>query len=377
MRLPSPFPRCNLLDQSLVQVLVLWADKDSENLGVRAIADGMTELAKRAWGRNIFIDCKGYSSESGASLFGSRSIARDLGRKDGPIKSNLRSYDIILDSGAGDSFTDIYGLKRLVHIVYASTTASRLHLPVVMGPQTIGPFNTWIGRCCARLALKHVCLVQTRDGESAVFVESLGRSADVLATDVVFLLPGVSVAKSRDVILNVSGLLWFSDQHLPRTKYRRNVRELVRELEARGRKVSFLAHVVNEDHEAILSLLGDRFSVNEVLIPQSLEEVRRFVASGRLVIGSRMHACLNALSVGTPAICWAYSRKFAPLMHDIGWELVIDIRFVENPAQQTLQLIDTEDSELWNSRLEDTVKNVERRLEGAVTAMRHVVVESR
>ena len=32
-----------------------------------------------------------------------------------------------------------------------------------------------------------------------------------------------------------------------------------------------------------------------------------------------MHACLNALSTGVPAIAMAYSRKFAPLFDVIGW----------------------------------------------------------
>ena len=44
------------------------------------------------------------------------------------------------------------------------------------------------------------------------------------------------------------------------------------------------------------------------------------------MIGSRMHACLNALSVGTPAIPLAYSRKFAPLLGDLGWAHVVDLR---------------------------------------------------
>ena len=50
------------------------------------------------------------------------------------------------------------------------------------------------------------------------------------------------------------------------------------------------------------------------------------LAGASLVVGSRMHACLNALSVGTPAVPLAYSRKFAPLMADLGWEHVIDLR---------------------------------------------------
>src|SRR5699024_2839578 len=64
----------------------------------------------------------------------------------------------------------------------------------------------------------------------------------------------------------------------------------------------------------------------EVVVPTDLDSVRKTIAGARLLIGSRMHACLNALSVGTPAIPLAYSRKFAPLLDSVGWTTGFDLR---------------------------------------------------
>jgi polysaccharide pyruvyl transferase WcaK-like protein len=75
-------------------------------------------------------------------------------------------------------------------------------------------------------------------------------------------------------------------------------------------------------------------------MPGSLEEARQELGSARLVIGSRMHACLNALSSGTPAIAWAYSRKFAPLLADLGWHAAVDLRTPDDPVAPTLALVD-------------------------------------
>jgi len=53
--------------------------------------------------------------------------------------------------------------------------------------------------------------------------------------------------------------------------------------------------------------------------PRDLDDARWIIAGSTVLIGARMHACLNALSTGVPAIAMAYSRKFAPLFDAIGW----------------------------------------------------------
>ena len=98
-----------------------------------------------------------------------------------------------------------------------------------------------------------------------------------------------------------------------------------------GRTVSLLAHVLpsptsDDDAPAVAEFAATHAPEAEILRPTSLTHVRSLLAGASLVVGSRMHACLNALSVGTPAVPLAYSRKFAPLMADLGWPHVIDLR---------------------------------------------------
>ena len=70
----------------------------------------------------------------------------------------------------------------------------------------------------------------------------------------------------------------------------------------------------------------------------ALTDVREVLAGARLVIGSRMHACLNSLSVGVPAIPLAYSQKFAPLLMDVGWRHSIRLGEAADPAAEVLRL---------------------------------------
>ena len=56
---------------------------------------------------------------------------------------------------AGDSFADIYGRSRLLNQSVLAYLARSAGTPVVMGPQTIGPFSSRRGRALARWSHAH------------------------------------------------------------------------------------------------------------------------------------------------------------------------------------------------------------------------------
>ena len=192
-----------------------------------------------------------------------------------------------------------------------------------------------------------------RDPQSADASASMGREVDALTTDVVFCLDRPTVPRTRDVLLNVSGLLWNPGPHVDPQRYRRTITDLRTALEARGRRVGLLAHVVGrsgaDSDTATVESLGE--DGTEVVVPTDLASVRDAVASAHLVIGSRMHACLNALSVGTPAVPLAYSRKFAPLLSHLGWDATVDLRSADDPVGDVLRLLDSEDLDAGVARL--------------------------
>jgi len=349
-----------------VRVLFLWADSGSSNLGVRALAHGSLALARRAWGADLeyrFQDSAG--RENGLPL-GGREVVRNIGRRAGDISRMIASYDVIWDTGAGDSFADIYGQGRLMRMVYLQHLARRLGKPLVLGPQTIGPFRKRSSRVLARYGLRGASAIFTRDSSSTQYVARLTPRPVLANTDVVFALPRIEQARSRDVIVNISGLLWNANSHLDAGSYRKDVMRLCSELKAGGREVSILAHVVDNptpDNDVpagreVAAKLGLDF-----IEPVSLNDAREVLGSAQLVVGSRMHACLNAISMGTPTIPWAYSRKFAPLLSDLGWPHVLDLRTEADIVQETLRLAESGglDAELvmrTNAAAEDSLSQM-------------------
>jgi polysaccharide pyruvyl transferase WcaK-like protein len=85
-----------------------------------------------------------------------------------------------------------------------------------------------------------------------------------------------------------------------------------------------------------------------------------------------MHACLNALSMGTPAIPWAYSRKFAPLMSDLGWDLSVDLALEQTPGEVTAHVVTTRKGADVGDQLKGVHDLAEERLDAAVASLQSV-----
>lgn len=321
------------------RVLVLWADESSPNLGVRALARGTAALARSVW-PTAEVTTQNFGSRIPQLPIGSlRSLWAERALNRRGTHEWFRRFDIVIDSRSGDSFADIYGLRRLSLMSTVAGFAARAGVPVVLGPQTVGPFDSAVGASLARRSLASARLVLARDSASARVANRLSRARVITATDVVFALDVPSVERSRDVLLNVSGLLWKPNPHVDHLAYRRTLTGLHASLRASGRHVSVLAHVIdspNADSDAVIAREFASAVDADVIVPRDLDHVREAVASAHLVIGSRMHACLNALSVGTPAIPLAYSDKFTPLLADLGWRHSVDLRRSRDPVGEVV-----------------------------------------
>ncbi|MET0843639.1 MAG: polysaccharide pyruvyl transferase family protein [Mycetocola sp.] len=334
-----------------MRILVLWADEKSPNLGVRALARGSRDLLARVWpdAEFVFADFTSRPEQipwgRPRSLWKERALGR-LGMQDW-----LAGFDVVWDTRSGDSFTDIYGPRR--HAIMASVHefAVQAGASVMIAPQTIGPFSSARGRMLARRNLSRSALVFARDPRSAVESHRLGRSVDATSSDLAFAIEAPAPTVSRDVMMNVSGLLWKDNPHTDARVYRDAVRVVIRSLLDSGRGVTLFPHVLDShDHDndvPALSALTTEFSTDlDVFAPTGLDDVRSAVSSSKLVIGARMHACLNALSTGVPAIAMAYSRKFEPLLNSVDWPHSVSLVGDPDPAAAVLRAVADESLEV-------------------------------
>jgi colanic acid/amylovoran biosynthesis protein len=331
-----------------MRVLVLWADHRSTNLGIRALATGAQELVRALW-PDAEVDFQNYGPGAAPGPPRASTLAKAMVGVDRAYLTWLREYDVVLDTGSGDSFADIYGMRRLLEMAAVRRLAVRGGGVVMMAPQTVGPFTSWASRVVARRSLRGVRRVYARDEESLRFAQQLGIDARP-ATDMVFAIPRPPLQPSQDVLFNVSGLLWEPNPHVDHERYRDAAMAYCTWLLERGHRLTLLAHVLDSDNpdndRPAVEALAARLDADvQTVVPTDLDHVRSVIATARLVVGSRMHACLNALSIGVPALPWAYSRKFAPLLAGLGWDLSLDLRtdsdVVERSKEITAEVLTT------------------------------------
>lgn len=315
-----------------VRVLILWANPRSANLGVQVISRGIETIVSGTWS-DALVEFQDFVGLQGAVGFDKHTFFRDVLSCNGPIARRIADFDLVIDSGAGDSFSDIYGVGRQLILWNVSRRCRQRGVTRIMAPQTVGPFETAIGRALGKNMLRSSAIRTARDERSIRQMEALGFNDGILATDVVFALSKADSSNRHDVVLNVSGLLWRKNRHLDYERYRKLISSTIRDLLALGRRVTLMPHVLRNDTidddvavlpEIIDATQGDRRNLL-VAVPEGLQDARAIIASSNVVIGSRMHACLNALSQGVPCVPLAYSPKFSSLLGGLGWAYTLEL----------------------------------------------------
>ncbi|MCR8726844.1 polysaccharide pyruvyl transferase family protein [Frigidibacter sp. ROC022] len=338
-------------DRPPVRIGLVWHSLNSDNLGVGALTLAHIEIleeAARALGLAPKFIILGWTDPKPLYLQkGNVEVAglrlKDFVKPVGGLFGRLKRCDLVFDIGAGDSFADIYGLKRF-GTVWASKALTLLAgRPLILSPQTIGPFNRGWARWLAGSVMKRATALSTRDDLSTRFLRSMGYKGEIIeASDVALRLsfqkPVRASSEKLRVGLNVSGLLFNggynrSNMFGLQSDYADLVRRIVRQvLERKDAELHLVPHVVSDaiavedDHRANLAL-AEEFP--EVLVAPKFGspiEAKSYIAGMDFFAGARMHACIAAFSSGVPVLPMAYSRKFAGLFGSIGYDILADCR---------------------------------------------------
>jgi colanic acid/amylovoran biosynthesis protein len=269
--------------------------------------------------------------------------------------------DLVLDISAGDSFTDLYGSKRFALVTATKRIALRRGHPLVLLPQTYGPFSDKKRRDIAKRIVAGVTSAWARDSDSyAQLTELLGDDLDGKrhrqGVDVAFALPAVEpclserlrtwLADDEPVVgINLSGLL-YNDPGRARASfglladYPATMRELVARFLGEGLRVLLVPHVrgsagtaatgSESDDVACERLVRDLGSSEHLqVLPMGLDAAQTKWIIGQVdwFTGPRMHATIAALSTGTPVAGIAYSHKMRGVFATCGLgDGVVDAR---------------------------------------------------
>ena len=317
---------------------MLWHSLRAGNLGVGALTLGnialLREIADEGGWPVEFVVLSMREASTEPIAEGIEQFEIDTKRLFSPsgFAAKVRELDCVVDIGAGDSFADIYGWKRFVFLWYTKWLSLRAGKPLILAPQTIGPFTRQPYKAMAAHIMKRATAVVARDEQSLAIARKLAPSSHVnLAVDVAFKLPFESRAvgevadRKLRIGINASGLL------CKQAETGQNRFGLSYDyLELQRRLLTYF--IAREDCEVHLvthaNSLGDAGDDDGTWadrlaaeFPRALRvpnfsgpsEAKSYISSLDFLIAGRMHACIAAFSSETPVVPVSYSRKFSGL----------------------------------------------------------------
>jgi colanic acid/amylovoran biosynthesis protein len=420
-----------------MRVCILGASFDTNNLGVGALAESSIRCVVSRWPDAEIILLAGSREERQHHL---RLLGRDVTAADVPIRfcknvflpnhfSVLAAYailtrllpfrgvrnwacrrnryfellaeaDLYADITGGDSFSDIYGMRRFTQGFLIKWLPLALRRPFIMLPQTYGPYKGRLARIMARFILSRSRSVYSRDQEGVEFVTRIlgghnGQGKVRFVPEIAFgmdprkpetmdigRLQEVRTTESLVVGVNVSGLLYnggYTGHNMFHLKddYGRTIEKLIESLLAKPNVLVLLVpHVVtpvgeiesdidacSKVHDRLAARHPDRLFLVQGRYDQA--QIKYIIGLCDLFAGARMHSCVAALSQKIPAIGMAYSKKFAGVFDSVGVaDLVVDLR--TQTADQVIAFVESvlPKREAYVQRLRETIPEAQKAISG-------------
>ncbi len=303
--------------------------------------------------------------------------------------------DLIVGCGGNT----LYARRRLALmfwvVCFGQWCAFLCRKPLVLLPQTIGPFCTRAHVWGAHQAIKHAHLVLLRDHESRrLAVETLKLPAQrcAVTADLALFLVNQGdtqlATPGRPRLIGVSVLDWGA--HMPsfskQAEYEHAVAGAITQLAALGYRIAFFAQSHTStwgENDAvpaqrIIERLDDRTraAVNGVLhVPHQPDQIVRFYGQFRLVIATRLHAMILSMAAGTPVVPIAYtSKNWAFVQHTDLEPITLDIASVTADQIVTASTTVLNDYAYWQQRTAALVE--QKRAQANVVKMLRAVVRA-
>lgn len=312
----------------------------------------------------------------------------------------LATSDLIGDIRGGDSFSDIYGVRRFILEFIPCLVALLVGKDFILLPQTYGPYKSSISRWIARYTFKKTKIIMSRDMDSIKLIKNLccseiSNKRLIFCPDVAFMLDPVfpkpatvsfisSISGKDDVLvgININGLMYNGGYNRDnmfglKCDYRELMKILVNKLlEDNNIRIIFIPHTygsyesINNDLVAcndIMSSLQEKgLGRIQVLKDEfNQNELKWIIGRCDIFIGSRMHSCIAAISQGIPTIGIAYSSKFKGVFESVTLgDMVVDARFMdmETLLARILQMFEDykKNSRLLNNEIMVKIENGKR-----------------
>ncbi|SOD71571.1 colanic acid/amylovoran biosynthesis protein [Jatrophihabitans sp. GAS493] len=217
---------------------------------------------------------------------------------------------------SGFAYSDSFALGRhRREAVYGRRWAKR-GVPKILLPQAFGPFNDPEKRKWCAEVVNQATVTFARDEKSLEYVRALAPGARVeLSPDFTI---GLSPQSGPNVLNGAVALVpnqkMVSEGILERQAYLDTMVELAQAARAHG--LTELVVVLHEDDDVKLGTDLARLLDCPLRLPEPPRALKHTLGTASLVISSRFHAIVGALSQRVPTVAVGWSHKYAELLRD-------------------------------------------------------------
>ena len=245
------------------------------------------------------------------------------------FEAALQQSDFLM-IGGGNAIFDLSPATLSAQCFDQVVSLAKQHqLPIFVSSIGIGPFSTKKQQNAAIATLKKCDFVSFRDKRSLEYLKNAGHPAAYASVDPVFLLPEVETfeqLKAQKKLQQRIGICVIDYRITGCSRkdylnYLKDMKNLIHDLAAAKKEIILFSSEV-QDYETIETLYVEFLKdpqVNVVFVKEK-EDLLALYQSLNLVIGTRMHSMIVAVSQFVPIIGLSWQQKVVEMFKNLGIE---------------------------------------------------------
>ncbi|MDO6548921.1 polysaccharide pyruvyl transferase family protein [Pseudoalteromonas carrageenovora] len=242
---------------------------------------------------------------------------------------NKNEIDLVIDA-SGFAYGDKWGAKLIndrlgKEIDYFKNKKVK----VILLPQAFGSFKDKAVAEASKKIFEKVDILMARDNVSFKYVKELGDFKNLTQfPDFTNLVKPEEVPKYAELKGRACVIPNF--QMIKRgsagEQYAKTLAAAIENLERLNKKPYLLIHEGVRDLELAHSVNALLKTPVEIIDPQDALEIKSIISKSSILIGSRFHGIVSALSTGVPVIAMGWSHKYEMLLQEYGVEeLLVEV----------------------------------------------------
>ncbi|MGO2374026.1 MAG: polysaccharide pyruvyl transferase family protein [Pseudoalteromonas prydzensis] len=243
---------------------------------------------------------------------------------------NKSEIDLVIDA-SGFAYGDKWGPKLINdRLANEIDFFKKNDVKVVLLPQAFGPFENKAVAAASKKIFSMADVLMARDDVSYEYVNKLGNFEKLSQfPDFTNLVKPIDIEKYNHLENRACVIPNFQMIRRGNSKgeqYIETLAKTIKHLEALGQKPYLLIHEGVRDLSLAKQVNSALDHQVEVVDPQDALAIKSIISKSSILVGSRFHGIVSALSTGVPVVAMGWSHKYEMLLKEYGVpELLVEV----------------------------------------------------